>query len=200
MSRLTIGEAQYDPGKEYFFVDYLDRLEIRHIRCAFMTIEEVQDLIINDLPFVYDPDEAKSVPMFSNLRVTPMSNLEELNQSWNHETGQYEDDEITVARKQFGSLYDGYDWIEHPSLLPSLTKSEEETTEEWKSRVEAQRNELKKRRAKETEAFRTYRQKVRETYPNYEQALLLGSIVRTKELKNLTEEEPRKVDERYGLG
>lgn len=197
MSILLRGEAQYDPDKEYFFVDYSDRLECRRIRHPYMTLEEVQDLISHHLPFIYDNDEHKCVPMFSGLRITPMSKLEELNKSWNQETGQYEDDEITVARRLFGSFYDGYDWIEHPSMLPSLTRKEEETAEEWKSRVEEQRKELEERHDRHTEILHAHKERLRERYSNYRLALLKGRSMRNKELKVLSEEEEMKAEKRY---
>lgn len=189
MSSLLRGETQYDPNQEYFFVDYSDQLECRWIRCPYMSLDEVLDLISNHLPFVYDHDERKCVPMFSNLRVTPMSKLEELHQNWNQETGKYEDDEITVLRLQFGSSYDGYEWIRHPSMLPSLTKKAEETAEEWKSRIEVQREELKKRRNKRNERLRAYEQKARANYPDYRLALLEGRMMRHEELNSFDEEE-----------
>lgn len=184
MSQLISGQATYDPGKEYYFLDYHDSMEVRWVRSAYMSLEEIQDFIAHHLPFIYDKDQKTCVPMFSNLRITPMKKLEELDRKWNEDTQQWEDDTITLAAKQFGGLYDGYEWLveEGPSPAPSLTKQDDETTEEWKVRVQQRRDELKDQRMESSSLRRQTREKAREQYPNDRVALLVGWRRRKDEL------------------
>ncbi len=185
MSQLISGETTYDPNKEYYFLDYSDSMEVRWVRSPYMTIEEIQDFIAYHLPFIYDEEEKKCVPMFSNLRITPMKKLDELYQVWNEETEQWEDDTITIAAKQFGHRYDGYEWLGEeggPSPAPSLTKKGDETTEEWKVRVQKRRDELEEQRKEQSSLRRQIQQRANEHYPNERVALLNGWRRRKDEL------------------
>ena len=183
MSQLISGETTYDPNKEYYFLDYSDSMEVRWVRSPYMTLEEIQDFIAYHLPFIYDEDQEKCVPMFSRLRITPMKKLEELYQVWNEETQQWEDDTITIASKQFGFRYDGYEWLgkEGPSPAPSLTKKGDETTEEWKVRVQKRRDELEEQRKEQRSIRRQTREKAREDM-NDGVALMFGLLMRKEEL------------------
>lgn len=180
MSQLISGETTYDPSKEYYFLDYHDAMEVRHVRAAYMSLEEIQDIIAYHLPFIYYEEQKKCVPMFSNLRITPMKQLEKLYRKWNEDTQQWEDDTITNACVQFNSRYDGYAWLEGPA--PSLTKKDAETTEEWKVRVQQRRDELEKQRKEQSSLRRQTRERSREHYPNDRVALLQGWKRRKDEL------------------
>ena len=37
MSQLISGETTYDPNKEYYFLDYLNDMEVRWVRSAYMS-------------------------------------------------------------------------------------------------------------------------------------------------------------------
>ena len=136
------------------------------------------------LPFIYDKEEKKCVPMFSNLRITPMKRLEELNRRWNENTQQWEDDTNTNAFIQFDSRYDGYEWLgeESSSPAPSLTKTNDETIEEWKVRVQQRRDELEEQRKEQSSLRRQIKQRAKEHYSNDRVALLQGWRRRKDEL------------------
>ncbi len=185
MSQLISGETTFDPNKEYYFLDYSDHMDIRWVRSPYMTLEEIQDFIAYHLPFIYDEDQEKCVPIFSRLRITPMKKLEELYQVWNEETQQWEDDTITLAAKQFGHRYDGYEWLGEeggPSPAPSLTKKGDETTDEWKVRVQQRKDELRKQSKEKCLLELQTREKSLEHYPNERVALLHGWRRRKDEL------------------
>ena len=184
MSQLISGETTFDPNKEYYFLDYYDSMEVRWVRSPYMSLEEIQDTIAYHLPFIYDKELKKCVPMFSNLRITPMKQLEKLHRRWNEDTQQWEDDTITNACVQFDSRYDGYEWLgeEGPSPAPSLTKTDDETTEEWKVRVQQRRDELEEQRKEQSSLRRQIQQRAKEHYPNDRVALLHGWRRRKDEL------------------
>ena len=131
MSKLFDGKTEYDGLTDYYFVDYHCKIDIRWVLCAYLTFDEVKE-IIDNLPYVYDKENEKTEPMFSDLRITPMRELERLNQVYNEQENKWENDIITNACKTFDWRYDGYEYL---GARPSLTKSEEETTEEWVARV-----------------------------------------------------------------
>jgi len=202
MSQLISNETTYDPNKEYYFLDYHDAMERRWVRSPYMTIEEIQVFIYEQLPFIYDKDQKKCVPMFSNLRITPMEKLEELYEVWNEETQKWEDDTITLAAKQFGGRYDGYEWLgkEGPSPAPSLTKTDEETTEEWKVRVQQRRDELDEQNNEQRSLRRQTREKARED-TNDRVALMFGSFMRKEELDAFRlREQEEETPETSGVG
>ena len=202
MSQLILGETNYDPNKEYYFLDYHDSMEVRWVRSPYMTLEEIQVIVSDHLPFIYDEDEKKCVPMFSNLRITPMKQLEELYKVWNEETQQWEDDTITLAAKQFGARYDRYDCLgeEGPSPAPSLTKTNDETTEEWKVRVQQRRDELEEQRKEQSSLRRQTREKALENCSNEQVALLFGSFMRKDELSPRSEEAEEENSQTSGVG
>lgn len=180
MSQLISGETTYDPNKEYYFLDFYDATEVRWVRSPYMSLEEIQDFIAYHLPFIYDKDQKKCVPMFSNLRITPMKQLEKLYRKWNEDTQQWEDDTITNACVQFDSRYDGYEWLE--GAASSLTKQVDETTADWKIRVQQRRDELDEQRKELRSLLRKTYEKALEHYPNDRVALLHGWRRRKDEL------------------
>ena len=199
MSQLLSDESTYDPNKEYYFLDYHDSMEVRWVRSPYMTFEEIQHFIAFHIPFIYDKYQKKCVPMFSNLRITPMEKLEELYKVWNEETQKWEDDTITLAAKQFGGRYDGYEWLEGPA--PSLTKQEDETTEEWKVRVQQRRDELDEQHKEQSSLRRQTRDKAREHYLNDRVALLHGWRRRKDELDAFRlREQEEETPETSGVG
>lgn len=202
MSQLISGKATYDSSKEYYFLDYHDSMETRWVRDPYMTIEEIQNFIAHHLPFIYDRDAKKCIPMFNNLRITPMTQLEELYRKWNEETQQWEDDTVTNACVQFDSRYDGYEWLgeKGPSPAPSLTKTVDETTEEWKVRVQQRRDELDQQRKEQSILRYQTHEKAREHYPNDRVALSFGSFMRDNELSPSSEEAEEENSDTSGVG
>lgn len=201
MSQFLSGKTKYEPSKEYYFLDYQDSMDVRWTRIPYMTIEEIQIFIYDRLPFIYDKDQKKCIPMFGGLRITPMKKLEELYRIWNEETQEWEDDTITLAAQQFGFRYDCYGWLEGPA--PSLTKRVDETAEEWKVRVQQRREELEKQMKEECLFSRQTRTKALENYPNERVALLVGMDMRRQELDSfrasLWEEEEEESSEASGV-
>ena len=139
MSKLFDGKTEYNELTDYYFVDYICLIDCRWVRSAYLTFEEVRE-IIGNLPYLYDKENDKTEPMFSDLRITPMRKLEKLNRVYNEETNEWEDDIITNACKEFDWRYDDYEFL---GAKPSLTKKVEETMEEWKERVETRKLENK---------------------------------------------------------
>ena len=183
MSQLLDRKIKYDPSEEYYFLDYVDVMDLpRHVRAAYMTLDEIQDFITNNLPFFYDKQQKKTIPMFEGLRITPMKRLEELHQKWNEESNQWEDDDITNAVKEFDWRYDGHDWVDGPS--ESLTKKKEETTDEWKVRVQQRRDELKEQSRKNYEVKSELREKMLEEFSSLRVARNVGYSMRKKELES----------------
>ena len=137
---LLASNTNYDPSKEYFFVDYHCVIDCRWVRSPYNTIEEVTRMI-SELPYVYDEEKNEVLPMFRRLRVTPHTKLEELYRIWNEEEKKWENDTITKGCVQFDSRYD---MPEAYGMSPSLTKKDDETREEWEARVAVRQEEIEK--------------------------------------------------------
>ena len=180
MSQLLSDETKFDPDQQYYFLDYQDKVHTAWIRAPYMTLEEIQDFIAYHLPFFYDNEQRKCVPMFERLRITPMSILEELHSNWNPETEEWEEDTITNAQKQFDGRYDGYGYID--GTPESLTKKSDETTEDWKVRVQKRKDEIQQKRLKKSGEHRKFRDKVLEECSNERVAKLIGWRHRVAEL------------------
>lgn len=131
MSKLFDGKTEYDGFTDYYFIDYHCIIDCSWVREAYLTIEEVMERMEN-LPYVFDKKTGKTEPMFSDLRITPMRELERLNKVYNEETNEWENDIITNACKTYDWRYDGYEYL---GAKPSLTKKNDETMEEWETRV-----------------------------------------------------------------
>ena len=174
-SKLFDRKTEYDALTEYYFVDYHCIIDCRWVRCAYLTLEEVREIIEN-LPYLYDKENSKTEPMFSNLRITPMRELERLNQVYNEETNEWEDDIITNACKEYDWRYDNYEFL---GAKPSLTKKAEETMEEWKERVETRKLEESEVQWKRFE--RNYKLVEKwDEYPNRNVAFLVGKSMLAK--------------------
>ena len=78
--------------------------------------------------------------MFKNLRITPHSKLEELHQVWNEEENKYENDQVNKMCIEFSGRYDRNELWGFPQ---SLTKTNDESVEDWKVRVEKRQEEIK---------------------------------------------------------
>ena len=133
MSALLGHKSKYDPSVDYYFVDYHLIKNPQWVRSPYNTIEEVQQIIEN-LPYVWDSENEKLLPMFTDLRITPYSNLTELYRVWNEEENEWQNDTITKGCVLFGSRYEHHEFYGMPA---SLTKEDEETREEWEARVAA---------------------------------------------------------------
>ena len=59
---LLASNTNYDPSKEYFFVDYHCVIDCRWVRSPYNTIEEVTRMI-SELPYVYDKEKKEVLPM-----------------------------------------------------------------------------------------------------------------------------------------
>ena len=108
MSKLFHNKTEYDALTEYYFVDYHCIIECRWVRSAYLTFEEVREIIEN-LPYLYDKENDKTEPMFSDLRITPMRELEQLNKNYNEKTNEWENDVITNACKVYDWRYDNFE-------------------------------------------------------------------------------------------
>ena len=162
---------EYDPKKEYYFVDYQLISDIRWVRNPLNTIEEVQEIVAN-LPYVYDRENDEVLPMFEDLRITPHKHLEKLYKKYNEEKEEWEDDEITNGCVMFDYRYDHNEWIVE-GWLPSLSKDGKETKEEWEKRVE-ERKQVNEQALKKSWEEHERRRKLWEAYPSETYAFLLG--------------------------
>ena len=175
MSKLFHNKTEYDALTEYYFVDYHCIIECRWVRSAYLTFEEVREIIEN-LPYLYDKENDKTEPMFSDLRITPMRELEQLNKNYNEKTNEWEDDVITNACKVYDWRYDIFEIF---GARPSLTKKTEETMEEWKKRVDTRKVENE---AINQEKFSKHHKLVEKwnEYPSQGAAFLLGKSMLSK--------------------
>ena len=128
-------ERPYDPDEQYYFVDYHLIADCRWIREGYCDTSRLKTLLAN-LPYARDLEkDGKRIALFSNLRVTPESELAELRKgSWNEELQKYEVDTITNRIFYFDERYEvspRYNGGRQP-----LTKSKDETQKEWEERVE----------------------------------------------------------------
>ena len=89
----------------FYCVDYMDLTEMRWVRNPFCSWETVQE-IIEALPYGYDEEEYRQVPLFDRFRITPESVLSEPRQNWNPETEKYENDETTERVALLGERYE----------------------------------------------------------------------------------------------
>ena len=107
------------------------------------TMYEVMSTVLN-LPYAFDETTKSFIPLFKDLRITPHSKLSEPHRSFNKETNSFEDDEFTNMSFIFGDLYDRIS--EDVTKEPSLNKTDEESTEEWKERVQTYRDKREEER------------------------------------------------------
>jgi hypothetical protein len=100
--------------------------------------------IMEALPYGYDEEEDRQIPLFDRFRITPESVLSELRQNWNPETEKYENDEITERHYLLGERYEMI--AERQTGEQSLIRIRKpgcwtmgagkvETKEEWEERV-----------------------------------------------------------------
>ena len=127
----------------FYCVDYQDLTEMRWVRNPFCSWEAVQE-IMEALPYGYDEEEDRQVPLFDQFRITPESVLSELRKNWNRETEDYENDEITERYFLFGEQYEMIAEREtgEQSLIRirkpvcwTMGAGKVETKEEWEERV-----------------------------------------------------------------
>ena len=127
----------------FYCVDYQDLTEMRWVRNPFCSWEMVLE-IMDALPYGYDEEENRQVPLFARFRITPESVLSEIRQNWNPETEEYENDEITERHFLFGERYEMI--AERQTGEQSLIRirkpgcwtmgaNKVETREEWEERV-----------------------------------------------------------------
>ena len=127
----------------FYCVDYQDLTEMRWVRNPFCSWESVLE-IMDALPYGYDEEEDRQVPLFARFRITPESVLSEIRQNWNPETEEYENDEITERHFLFGERYEMI--AERQTGEQSLIRirkpgcwtmgaNKVETREEWEERV-----------------------------------------------------------------
>jgi len=131
----------------FYCVDYQDLTEMRWVRNPFCSWETVQE-IMEALPYGYDEEEDRQIPLFDRFRITPESVLSELRQNWNPETEKYENDETTERVALLGERYESI--AERTTGEQSLMRickgggwtmggEKVETREEWEARVEVAR-------------------------------------------------------------
>jgi hypothetical protein len=89
----------------FYCVDYQDLTEMRWVRNPFCSWETVQK-IMEALPYGYDEEEDRQIPLFDRFRITPESVLSELRKNWNPETEEYENDETTERVALLGERYE----------------------------------------------------------------------------------------------
>jgi len=135
MSKLTNRKSVFNPCEDYYFLDYHHIEKCKWVRSPMLTMEEVLTRVQN-LPYAYDDILRSFIPLFRNLRITPHSKLDELHRSYNKETDSWVDDEFTLAVFMFDDRYDQWEVF---GCEPSLTKKKDESTEEWKKRVQIHR-------------------------------------------------------------
>lgn len=142
MSNDYTQELIQERGLDHFYcVDYQDLTEMRWVRNPFCSWETVQE-IMEALPYGYDAEKDRQVPLFCRFRITPESVLSNLRQNWNPETEKYENDETTERVALLDERYEGI--AERTTGEQSLmrlrkpagwTSGEVETREQWEERV-----------------------------------------------------------------
>ncbi len=135
----------YDPKKEYYFVDYHCSYDCRWVRIPYQTWEEVVELVKSlNSQWGFDREDESMVRFVKDLRITPESELAQLNQVFNEETNKYEDDIINYRTY----LFDGrYDIDERWTGVKSLNKKKGEPLADWKKRVAIAKEELEAKRS-----------------------------------------------------
>ena len=128
----------------FYCVDYQDLTEMRWVRNPFCSWETVQE-IMEALPYGYDEEEDRQVPLFDGFRITPESVLSKLRKNWNPETEKYENDETTERVALLGERYESIAErttgdqsllrITNPDATWTMGSGKVETREEWEERV-----------------------------------------------------------------
>lgn len=128
----------------FYCVDYMDLTESRWVRNPFCSWETVQE-IMEALPYGYDEEEDRQIPLFQEFRITPESFLSKLRKNWNPETKEYENDETTERVALLGERYESIAEgttgeqsllrITRPDSTWTMGSGKVETREEWEDRV-----------------------------------------------------------------
>ena len=138
-------DKRYRKDYPYQSLSYFDTKDVAWIRCPFLTLGEVKD-VLDALPHFWSgsdhtaeegPTQPRVNPAYTGLVIYPETYLSELHQDWNEEKQSYVDSEYTRRQILFDDRYERH--AVRFTGVPSLGRQEGEDKDAWSLRVTQQR-------------------------------------------------------------